>query len=137
MSSDLLPPNFPLELVRLAFSSRDEVTWSANHAVFAVEWFGAHGYAILGTELWVVQTDAIQSLPLGHDGMPGVYGNTVDQKEGETWDSFVMRSMAETRAYLKTFNHADIAEPGQLYFNVVWSNESDFKKLVHGDFLRG
>lgn len=106
------------------------MAWSPNHAVLAVEWFGSHGYAILGTELWLVQTDGIQSLPSGHDGVRGVYGNTVNRQKGEAWNSFVVRSTAETRAYLQAFNRSDITEPGQLYFNVVWASESGFKELA-------
>jgi hypothetical protein len=130
MPSDSLPTNFPSELANLAHSLGDEVAWSPDHAVLAVEWFGSHGYAILGTELWVVQTDGIQSLPLGHDGMPGVYGNTVNRQKDEAWNSFVGRSAAETRAYLQTFDRSEIADPGQLYFDVVWLSESGFKELA-------
>jgi hypothetical protein len=69
------------------------MAWSPDHAVLAVEWFGSHGYAILGTELWVVQTDAIQTLPSGQDGKRGVYGNTVNRQKGESWNSFVAPSL--------------------------------------------
>lgn len=106
------------------------MAWSPNYAVLAVEWFGQHGYAVLGTELWVVQTDGIQSVPLGHDGMRGVYGNTVNRQKDEAWCSFVVRSTAETRAYLQAFSPSDIAEKGQLYFNVAWVSESRFNELV-------
>ena len=95
----------------------------------AAEWFGSHGYAVLGTELWVVQIDGIQSLSLGHDGMRGVYGNIVNRQKDEAWNSFVVRAMAETRSYLQTFDSSKILEPGQLYFNVVWASESDFNEL--------
>ena len=136
MHLDLLPPGFPPELASLAFSSRDEVAWSLNHAVLAVEWFGQHGYAVLGTELWVVQTGGIQSLPLGHDGMRGVYGSTVNRQKDEAWSSFVVRSTAETLAYLQAFNPSDIAEKGQLYFNVAWVSESRFNELVPAELPR-
>lgn len=130
MPPDFLPPSFPAELADLAFSLEDEMAWSRDRAVLAVEWFGSHGYAILGTELWVVQTNGIQSLPLGHDRTRGVYGNAVSRQGDEAWNSFVARSMAETRAYLQAFNLSDIAEPGELYFNVVWVSESGFKELA-------
>lgn len=130
MHFDLLPTDFPPELARLAFSSGDEVAWSLNNAALAVEWFGQHGYAVLGTELWVVQTGGIQSLPLGQDGMRGVYGSTVKRQKDEAWSSFVVRSTAQTLAYLQAFNPSDIAEKGQLYFNVAWVSESRFNELV-------
>lgn len=131
MPSDfLLPPNFPSELAAVAFSSGNEVAWSPDHAVLAVEWFGSNGYAILGTELWVVQTGGINSLPLGHDGIRGVYGNTVNRRKDEAWSLFVVRSTAETRAYLQAFNPGEISEEGQQYFNVVWASEADFAKIM-------
>jgi hypothetical protein len=36
--------------------------------------------------------------------------------------------MAKTRAYLQTFNPSDIAEPGELHFNVAWVSESEFNE---------
>ena len=125
-----LPQNVPVELADVAFTSGNEVAWSPKHAVLAVEWFESHGYAILGTELWIVQPAGIQSLPLGHDGKRGVYGNTVNRQRNEPWNSFVVRSAAETRAYLQTFDPSDIAEQGQQYFNVTWESESGFNELV-------
>lgn len=119
MQTDFFPPSFPVELATAAFSSGDEVAWPRSLAVLAVEWFGSHGYAVLGTELWVLQTDGIQSLPVERDGMRGVYGNTVDRQKDEAWSSFVVRAAVETRKYLQAFDHSDIVEQGQLYFNVV------------------
>jgi hypothetical protein len=130
MHSDLLPSSFPAELASVAFSSGDGVAWPPDLAVLAVEWFGSHGYAVLGTELWVLQTDGIQSLPVGRDGIRGVYGNTVDRQKDQAWSSFVVRSADETRKYLQAFNPSDIVEQGQMYFNIVWASESRFNKLV-------
>jgi hypothetical protein len=130
MQTHLFPPSFPVELAIAAFSSGDEVAWPPSLAVLAVEWFGSHGYAVLGTELWVLQTDGIQSLPVGRDGMRGVYGNTVDRQKDEAWSSFIVRAADETRKYLQAFDHSDIVEQGQLYFNVVWTSESGFKELT-------
>jgi hypothetical protein len=110
MQPGLLPTNFPAELADLAFSSGDEVAWSPERVVLAVEWFGTHGYAVLGTELWVIQKDDIQSLPLGHDGKRSVYGNTVNRRQDEPWSAFVVRSTSETRAYLQSFSVSEIAE---------------------------
>jgi hypothetical protein len=136
MNADLLPPDFPTELAILAFSPGDEAAWSLNQAVVAVEWFGQHGYAVLGAEVWVVQTSGIQSLPMGQDGMRGVYGNTVNRQQGEAWIPFVARSTAETLAYLEAFDPSDIAEKGQPYFNVAWVSESSFNRLVPAELPR-
>jgi len=133
MHSDLLPASFPDELANVAFSSGDEVAWPPNFAVLAVEWFGSHEYAVLGTELWIVQTDGIQSLPMGNDGMRGVYVNTVDRQKNEPWSSFVWRSAAETRTYLQRFDPSEIVEQGQLYFNVTWVSEQAYEELLKWD----
>jgi len=120
-----LPPGFPAELASAVFSSGNEVAWPLNLSVLAVEWFGSHGYAILGTELWEVRADG-KSLRLGPGGVRGVCGNTVNRQRGEAWNSFVERSAVETRAYLRAFSASDIAEPGRQYFQVVWMSESGF-----------
>jgi hypothetical protein len=130
MHSDILPPDFPAELASLAFSSGDEVAWSAGPAALAVEWFGSHGYAVLGTELWVLQTNGIQSLPMGNNGRRGVYGNTVDRQKNEPWVSFASRSADQTQTYLRSFNPSDIAEQGELFFNVTWVSEPQFDELL-------
>jgi len=129
MSPSPLPSDFPEELASVAFSLRDEVAWPPTLAASAVEWFGAHGYAVLGTELWLARDGGIQSLPLDRDGRRGVYGNTVDRRVDEDWDSFALRSATETRIYLRSFDPSDIAEKGELYFSVVSVDESTFKRL--------
>jgi hypothetical protein len=131
MRSDF-PADFPAQLANLAFWSGAEVAWPHDRATLAVEWFGTHGYAILGTELWVVQATSIQSLPLGADGTRGVYGNAVNRHKDETWSSFVERSVVETLEFLRAFDASEIVEKGTLYFNVVWVSESRFKELKPG-----
>ena len=129
MRSDLLPPGFPPELAAAVFSTGDEVALPPALAVSAVDWFGSHDYAVLGTELWLLQGDGIQSLPIGRSGMREVHGNSVNRQIHEAWSSFAARSAAETRTYLHSFNPSDIVEQGQVYFNIVWISEADFDKL--------
>lgn len=129
MSSDLFPSNFPSELAVAAFTAGEEVAWPPTLALAAVEWFRGHGYAVLGTELWLLKDGTIQSLPIGLSGMREVHGNTANRESGEAWSSFVTRAAAETRAYLQVFNLSDIVEDGQVYFNVVWVSEDEFKNL--------
>jgi len=99
-------------------------------AAAAVEWLGANGYAVLGTELWVLKAGAIQSLPIGQSGMPEVHGNTVNRESEEPWSSFVVRAATETHTYLQSFNPADIVEQGELHFNVVWVSEAQYAELT-------
>jgi hypothetical protein len=129
MRSDLLPPAFPAELAAAVFSRGDEVAWPPALAVSAVDWLGSHDYAVLGTELWLLQGDGIQSLPIGRSGMREVHGNSVNRQTHEAWSSFAARSAAETGTYLRSFDSSDIVEQGQLYFNIVWVSEADFDRL--------
>jgi hypothetical protein len=129
MASDLFPPEFPPELAKAAFTSTHEAAWRPAVAVAAVAWFSTHGYAVLGTELWLSQDDGIQSLPIGLSGTREVHGNTVNRGTEEEWSSFVARAGTETRAYLQAFKPSDIVERGQLFFNVTWVSEADFKLL--------
>lgn len=92
MHSGLFPPKFPSELSDMAFVINDEAAWPPTLAVAAVEWFGAHGYAVLGTELWLLQGGTIQSLPTGLSGMREVHGNSVDRESEEAWSLFVARA---------------------------------------------
>jgi hypothetical protein len=123
-------PDLPQELADAAYRSGDEFAWSPSVAASVAKWLGEHGYAILGTELWVLKPDGrIISLPLGLSGLPEVHGNTVDRKNGETWSSFTRRATAETLAYLGRFNPAEIVEEGDLRFNVTWVSEIEFEQL--------
>lgn len=127
--SDLFPSMFPAELRAQSLSVGDEVAWVPVSAVKAVEWLGMHGYAVLGTELWLLQGDRIQSLPSKPSGLPEVHCNTVKRRNTESWSSFAARAMEETRCYLQSFRSSDILEQGQVYFNVVWISEADFQAL--------
>jgi hypothetical protein len=131
MRSELFPPNFPSELAVSAFASGTEVAWSPALAAAAVKWFGAHGYAVLGTDLWLLQTEGINSLPIGLSGMREVHGNTINNREREeAWTAFVVRATSQTLAYLQSFKSADIVEPGDVYFNVTWVTESEYEDLT-------
>jgi len=129
MNSGLFPPCFPADLALAAFATANEAAWPPEVAPVVVQWLGTHGYAAIGTELWLLQNGSIQSLPLGSSGVLEVHGNTVNRRTEETWDSFVARAAAETRAYLSSFNRCEIAEDGQVYFNVVWTSEADYAQL--------
>jgi hypothetical protein len=130
MTREVFPVDFPPEMAGAAFVAGNEVAWRAVPASAAVEWLGAHGYAVLGTELWLLQGGAIQSLPIGKSGTREVHGNSVNRARSEPWGSFVARAAAETLAYLQSFNPSDIVEDGEVFFNVVWVNEVDFNNLI-------
>jgi len=66
---------------------------------------------------------------LDPSGARDVHGNTVSRLSGEAWGAFVARASAETATYLQKFNPPDIIEDGEVYFNVVWVSEGEFKSL--------
>ena len=80
---------------------------------------GTHGYAVLGTDLWLPKDGSIQSLP---------YFQNVDRQNYEAWDSFVARAAAETLAYLTAFTPKFIEE-GDVFVNVTWVSEAEFRNL--------
>ncbi|MFL6439443.1 MAG: hypothetical protein ACJ71Q_17845 [Terriglobales bacterium] len=114
---DLFPSGFPSELASAAFVSSNEAAWRPALAARSVEWLGTHGYAVLGTELWLPKGGSIQSLP---------YFQKVDRKGDEAWDLFVVRAAAETLAYLRAFTPKFIEE-GDVYVNVTWVSEAELK----------
>ena len=102
-----------------AFVASNEVAWRPALATRSVEWLGAHGYGVLGTELWLPKDGSIQSLP---------YFQNVDRQGDEAWHSFVARAAAETLAYLRAFIPKFIEE-GDVYVNVTWVGEAEFGNL--------
>jgi hypothetical protein len=118
-SSHLFPSGFPSDLASAGFVAFKEAAWQPALAAHSVEWFGVHGYAVLGTELWLPKDGSIQSLP---------YFQNVDRQGDEEWHSFVARVAAETLAYLRAFNPKFIEE-GDIYVNVTWVSEAEFRNL--------
>ena len=51
------------ELVTAAFVASKEAAWRPAQTAVSVEWLGAHGYTVLGTELWLSKDGSKQSLP--------------------------------------------------------------------------
>ncbi|MGB6405707.1 MAG: hypothetical protein WA254_21155 [Candidatus Sulfotelmatobacter sp.] len=123
------PADFPSELAEAAFWS-SEPAWEPRIAAQVVEWLGLHGYAALGTELWVIRDGLINTLPIGSAGTPEVHGNTVSRRANEPWAAFVSRAASETVGYLRSFQLREIVEPGKVHFNVTWVSEEEFEKLV-------
>jgi len=117
LSPDLFPSGFPSELASAAFVASKEVAWRPALAARSVEWLSAHGYAVLGIELWLPKDGSIQSLP---------YFQNVDRQGDEAWDSFVARAGTETLAYLRTFT-PEFIEEGDVYVNVTWAREAEYK----------
>lgn len=113
-----IPAGFPSDLADTALMVSNQVAWPPALAAASIEWFGAHGYAVLGTEVLLPQHGSVQSLP---------YFQSVDRKKDEAWDPFVARATAETLAYLRTISQK-LVEEGDVYINVTWVSEADFRR---------
>jgi len=120
----LFHPSWRARLLRLAVKRRGR-----PHSLKAVEWFGKHEYAVLGSELWLLKDGTIQSLPTGLSAIRELHGKPLSRQSGEAWSSFVARAAVETRTYLQSFNPSGITEDGRVYFNLVWVNEEDYTGL--------
>lgn len=118
-----LPFNFPSQLAETAFQSGDEWAWPPALAADAVGWLASHSYAVLGTELWLVRNGGVQCLP---------YWTNVSRRPNEPWTEFVARAGNETVEHLRSFKTSEVTEAGELYFNVVWADEEEFRTLIPG-----
>lgn len=130
----MLPATLPANLTAAALASGQDFAWPVAVSADVVDWLAANGYAVLGTELWVIKPNGnICSLPVGESGTAGVYGNTVNRQQSEPWQAFVARSHQETVAYLRSFKSSAIREGGKCYFNIVFVSEQDFsRRSPHG-----
>jgi len=129
MLGEMFPPRFPSDLAAAAFTAGAEAAWRPVSACAAVQWLASDGFAVLGTELWLLPSGAIQTLPMGLSGTREIHGNAVNRASDESWNSFVRRAAKETPLYLESFNPSDIAEEGEVFFSVVWTSESEFDEL--------
>ena len=73
MTEKIFPAGFPPELAAQTFTAGPEAAWPLESVSRVVEWLGQNGFAVLGTELWIVGEDGIQ---------PGVIVNGVREIHG-------------------------------------------------------
>jgi hypothetical protein len=115
--SNIFPAGFPGELAAEAFRHSNDTAWRPPLAVSVIEWLGTHGFAVLGTEVWLPKGGLIQSVP---------YFQTVNRRNNEDWSSFVARAAAETNEYLKAFA-GEFAKEGDVFINISWVSETEFQ----------
>ena len=127
--NQIYPDNFPGELKEDVFTLGTEAAWPTGQAIKVIDWLRENGFAVLGTELWVVRKNGVQ---------PGIlvkvireiHGNDASRMPNESWDAYVNRSGIEASLYLNTFREPpEASQQGQLVFNIVWASESEFLKL--------
>jgi hypothetical protein len=129
MKNQLYPDDFPDELKADAFSMGAEASWPTGSATKVIDWLRQNGFAVLGTELWIVREDGIQP-GIFADGKREIHGNEVSRLQNEPWDNYVNRSGLETLRYLGAFEvPPEARKQGKVFFNIVWANESQFLNL--------
>jgi hypothetical protein len=129
MNAEIFPLGLPPELIADAFQTGSEAAWRHSSAPKVVEWLSEHGFAVLGTELWLVRGGGIQQ-GIYINGIREIHGNTISHRRNETWAAYVARAAEETLLYLNTFKvPAEASTQGDVFFNIVWTSESDFLNL--------
>lgn len=94
MTQKTFPPGFPSELAAKSFTTGSEAAWPLDSVSAVIEWLGQNGFAVLGTELWIVRDDGIQP-GVFVNGMREIHGNAVSHMQNESWDTYVTRSAQE------------------------------------------
>jgi hypothetical protein len=129
MAETTFPPGFPSELAAQSFTAGSEAGWRPESAPKVVEWLGQNGFAVLGTELWILRDDGIQP-GVFVNGVREIHGNSISHVRNEGWDAYVTRSAEETLGYLHSFvMPPEAKQQGDAFFNVVWASESEYSNL--------
>jgi len=124
--AEIFPPGFPGELAANAFTAGSEAAWPIESAWKVVQWLGQNGFAVLGTELWVVREDGIQP-GIYVNGTREIHGNAISHKRNESWNAYVVRSAEETLSYLHCFKAPrEAQQQGKVLFNIPWASESGY-----------
>ena len=129
MAEKTFPPGFPPELAAKSFTTGSEAAWPLESVSKVVEWLGQNGFAVLGTELWIVRDDGIQP-GVFVNGVREIHGNSISHMRNETWDTYVTRSVEETLRYLHSLvMPPEVKQQGDVFVNVVWASESEYFNL--------
>jgi hypothetical protein len=129
MAEKTFPPGFPPELAAKSFTTGSEAAWPLESVSKVVEWLGQNGFAVLGTELWIVRDDGIQP-GVFVNGVREIHGNSISHMRNEGWDTYVTRSAEETLGYLHSFvMPPEAKQQGDVFFNVVWASQSEYSNL--------
>ena len=127
--NQIYPDNFPDEFKQDVFTLGTEAAWPTGRAIQVVDWLRKNGFAVLGTELWLIREDGVQP-GIFVNGIAEIHGNDESRMPNEPWDVYVSRSGMEALRYLSSFTEPpEASQQGKVVFNIVWANESDFLKL--------
>ena len=129
MTEETFPLGLRPELAAHSFTRGSEAAWPLDSVSAVVKWLGEHGFAVLGTELWVVRDNRIQP-GVVVNGVREIHGNAVSHMRNESWNTYVTRCAEETLRYLNSFAMPPEAkQQGDVFFNVTWVSEAEHSNL--------
>jgi hypothetical protein len=121
-------PQLPSEVLSKAYVSpgAGEFAWKRADLPEALRAIVDSGHAILGGEVWVVESPDCNwnGLVPSRDGSPpGVWGwDTLEQRPNETWRTYCERTLRESLEAVSSINVEDEAAQAvvpKLWFNVT------------------
>jgi hypothetical protein len=121
------PEGLPQHLATAAFASR-EPAWKQGDCVEVVEWLSHNGYAVLGTELWIVTNGRMRTLMNTKKGRV-LYSTYCDPVPEESWDKYVQRCGQLAGESVSTFRWPEdsLENPNTAYFNLTWADREWFR----------
>ena len=119
----------PEHLVSVAYTSGQELAWKQEDCAKAIDWLRQNSYAILGTELWLIEGDGIRTA-IRTDLGPAIYVTSCNPIKGESWTRYVDRCAEEAAKITSGFHWPeDASEPQRpVHFNLCWADREWFRK---------
>ena len=104
------------------------MAWKQEDCPAAISWLSTNGFAILGTELWLIRGGMIRTAISTKAG-PALYVSSCDPVKGESWQDYAKRSARETIDLISAFCWPeDALEPARTpYFRLCWADLEWFR----------
>ncbi|MGH9742997.1 MAG: hypothetical protein ACRD51_11680, partial [Candidatus Acidiferrum sp.] len=127
--ASLGPDEIPEELARTAFHNGEEMAWQQGGCAVVIEWLRSSGYATLGMELWLPDSDGIRTA-INTKAGNAIYCMACDPGEGEPWKEYVERSATATAQSIASFRWPEdsLEPPRPVYFNITWASRPWFRE---------
>ena len=118
--------SLPEPLSACAFVCGEDLAWEQKDCADAINWLHKNGYAILGIELWLIAESGIRTAVRTKSG-PAMYVTSCDPVKGESWDSYVERSIQEAAEKISSFKWPeDSLEPALPVYFLCWADRGWF-----------
>jgi hypothetical protein len=120
--------SLPESLSARAFVNGEDIAWEQKNCADAIDWLCRKGYAILGTELWLIEQDGIRTAIRTKSG-PAIFVTNCDPVKGESWDVYVERSARHAAEKISLFRWPEdsLESPRPVYFNLCWADRNWFR----------